>query len=111
VHYVSHGTKAAEIDMASASTLITETAADYAARQPTKFEAAANAKAAAIAAGEVRAHICRTGSERHRQSLAAYEAGERSWPWPDPTRAEQAKTDAEFAQLSKQFVRMAGGAK
>jgi hypothetical protein len=63
------------------------------------FVAEANRKAAQIAAREVRAYILRTGSDEHRQSLADWEDGLRSWPWPDPTPAETEAADAAVRDL------------
>ncbi len=76
---------------------------------PTPFEAEANRQAAIIAAREVRAIAAH--SEEHRQSLEAWRAGEREWPWPDCAndRADEAVrsllpsllTDAELLRIQQ----------
>lgn len=63
----------------------------------------ANFAAACIASREVagRARF----SERHRVSLDQWMRGERSWPWPDPTPAEQAEADEAVAGLASGLTR------
>lgn len=57
----------------------------------------ANYTAACIAAREVRGRAIHCA--RHRASLEAWERGERSWPWPDPTAEEQAQADDAMRAL------------
>lgn len=58
---------------------------------PRHSTAWSNYKAACIASREVRLRA--RYSEAHRQSLAAWLRGERSWPWPDATPEEAAAAD------------------
>lgn len=53
----------------------------------------ANYEAACIAAGEVRLTGLHRTCERHRAAYEAWLGGERAWPWPEPTPAEQARAD------------------
>lgn len=66
---------------------------DTAVPELTEHQARANEHAARIAAREVWAHYLRTRSADHLASYEAWQRGERSWPWPDPTAEEQARAD------------------
>lgn len=60
-----------------------------------------NYEAACVAAREVRGRAIHC--PEHRASLEAWQRGERSWPWPDPTPAEQAGADAMVRGLIRGF--------
>lgn len=66
---------------------------------PDAHQSRANEAAARIAAREVHAHWLRTGSAEHLASYEAWVAGERAWPWPDPTPDELAIADAAVREI------------
>ena len=57
----------------------------------------ANFRAALIASREVRGRAIHSAA--HRESVEAWERGERSWPWPDPTPAEREAADGAVRNL------------